>query len=308
MLWLLLFLLLSPSAVFADSATHALADQSRQRQMWFGDWASSPRIVSGCAPSVPGALTMAAFSCEAYIQDSTTNEQIYVFQGATVALGPLNAGAGNYWLAIHRDLSTAVAGWTRQAGTHYLWKVSSSRPTQPNNSMIFAKVVVTSQIDTITVVGKSGTGWADCTRFFVRTDNPKGPTVLFVNTNPSGPSAGPTEATWHDYEVETFGLPHQVKAVFLGGILGITPGSTAGLCFIAVSARADGDTLDAANYIFESIIGDASADDSDRTNAAAWIPVNDGKWEMQWNALPATRNYPTNCSHLINLAVQAACY
>lgn len=307
MLWHLAILLLSAATAYADSATHALPDQSRQKQMWFGDWASSPRIVSGCAPSVPGALTMAAFACEAYIQDPTTNEQIYVSQAATVAVGPLNAGAGNYWLAIHRDVSTAVAGWTRQAGSHYLWKLSASRPTQPSNSMIFAKVVVTAQIDTITTVGKAQTGWLDCTRYLVRNDNPKGPVALFVNTNPSGPSAGPTESTWIDYEAETFGLPHHIRAINLGGILGITPGATAGTCFLAVSARTYGDTLDAANYLFETIIGEGTTD-SDRTNASAWIPVTDGKWQMYWTSLPSTHNYPTNCSHLINLAVQAACY
>ena len=113
----------------------------------FRDWsvnASSSYIVSGCAPSVPGAsLTFDPFACRGNIVHN--NDWFHVNQAAA-SVGPLNAGNGTYWLALHRDTGTAVAGWTRQAGTHYLWQLSAAQPATPSGGYIFNRVTVVASV------------------------------------------------------------------------------------------------------------------------------------------------------------------
>jgi hypothetical protein len=125
----------------ANEGTHRLPDQSRQRQSWAGDLHSA-YTVSGCLPTVPAAsLSLGAFACEGYVKDTTTGELHYVAQ-ASAAVGPLSGGNGTYWLALHRDLSTAVSGWTRQAGTQYLWQLSSSQPVAASGTQVITRVTV----------------------------------------------------------------------------------------------------------------------------------------------------------------------
>jgi len=133
---------------WGDTATHALPDQTRQRQQWAGD-SQQPYLVSGCTPSVPGALTLGAFACEGYVRDATTSELLYVNQAAA-AVGPLNGGNGTYWLALHRDTSSSVASWTRQAGTHYLWRLTASKPADPSGGLVFSKITVAGGVITAT--------------------------------------------------------------------------------------------------------------------------------------------------------------
>src|SRR5215510_7463842 len=111
-LCLFLLLLLLPTRGFCAN-THSTPDPSAEQRAWFGD-ALAPYVVSGCLPSVPSSsLTLAAFACQGYVHD-TSGELIYVDQPAH-AVGPLSGGDGTYWLALHRDFSSAVSGWTRQA-------------------------------------------------------------------------------------------------------------------------------------------------------------------------------------------------
>lgn len=141
--WILGFVALvaSGGVAFADTATHGLADQSRQRQQWYGD-ALAPYVVSGCSPAVPGGggTTVGTFACEAYARDSTTSELLYINQETNTV--SLSGGNGTYWLAVHKDRSTSVSSWTRQSGTHYMWRISSSKPASPANGIIVAQVVV----------------------------------------------------------------------------------------------------------------------------------------------------------------------
>jgi hypothetical protein len=119
---------------------HALPSETRQRQVWAGDLLS-PYIVSGGLPSVPGgSLSFAAFACTGYVEGSD-REFRYVSQDSH-AVGPLNGGNGTYWLVLHADTSTVVTNWTRQGGTHYLWRLSASQPTLPTASTWLAQVTV----------------------------------------------------------------------------------------------------------------------------------------------------------------------
>ena len=129
--------------VFLPSAAFSANDHGQpnlESALWFGE-SQAPYIVAGCAPAVPGAsLTFAAFPCQAYVQGSA-GELVYVTQPSR-SVGPLNGGNGTYWLAAHRDLSSTVSGWTRQAGTHYLWQLATNQPNDPIGGRIVRQVTV----------------------------------------------------------------------------------------------------------------------------------------------------------------------
>lgn len=97
-------------------------------------------FVSGCTPSIPGAsLTLAAFACRGNINSNSLWTHAYQ---VAAAVGPLNAGNGEYWIAFHRDTTTAVSGWVRQGSTHYLWQFSATQPVPPTGGALFAGVTV----------------------------------------------------------------------------------------------------------------------------------------------------------------------
>ena len=96
-------------------------------------------MASGCLPATSGSTTLAAFACNAYVLSNS--QLLYVTQAAT-AVGPLSSGDGTYWLAIHKDTSTAVGGWTRQTGSHYLWQKNAIEPASPTGGLVFQEVTV----------------------------------------------------------------------------------------------------------------------------------------------------------------------
>lgn len=294
----LFFQIVLPLSAWATKNTHGTPDTQREMQEWWGDM-GVPGIVSGCAPAVPSSsLTLAAFACKGYVR-STDQGLIYVEQDAVSAVGPLNSGNGSYWLALHRDSTTTVGGWTRQQGTAYLWQFSASQPAEPSQALIFSKVTVAGGVITASDALRPGSGWVEQRVVGVRTDNPKTPSVFFVNTaTPVGPAA----ATWHQIDVTTLGIPKDAKSVDVGGILIITHGSTVEICNLTVALRAAGDTLDPLNYVFQTIEADVTG--GQRDSAYATVPVSNGIFEIQWLRTPTTGSYPTTCAFGINLAAQ----
>jgi len=126
----------SGTGVYGDNL-HGSASPQAELQAWFGDVLEG-YAVSGCLHGVPGSgLTTTAAACNAYVSASG-GELVYVTQPSKT-IGPLTNGTTN-WLAIHRDTSTAVTSWTRQSGTHYLWRASASNPGNPTNGLIIASV------------------------------------------------------------------------------------------------------------------------------------------------------------------------
>lgn len=140
---LALFVLLLCTAWLAwgDTATHALPDQSRQRQVWAGDGIPSGFVVSGCLPTVPSAsLTFSGFACQGYVKDTTTGERLWIGQAsATVTLANTN---GTHWVAVSRDTRTSHSGWSRRSGTHYLFRQSATRPTDATGVMLINRITV----------------------------------------------------------------------------------------------------------------------------------------------------------------------
>ena len=132
---------------WGDSATHGLPDQTRQRQVWHGDSVGGGFVASGCLPSVPGGLIFGAFACEAYVKDTTTDELLYVSQGAaTVTLAAVD---GTHWLGVCRDTHSTVTGWTRRDGTHYVHRQTGSEVATPSGCEVIGKVTVAGSVVTV---------------------------------------------------------------------------------------------------------------------------------------------------------------
>lgn len=124
------------------SNTHGLGSNQREMQAFFGE-ALPGYIATGCLPVVPASsLTIASFACTGY--GVSASELIYISETAAITI----ADATTTWLAIHRDQRTAVAGWTRQTGTHYLYQSSATQPPDPPGGVVFARVTVAGSVIT----------------------------------------------------------------------------------------------------------------------------------------------------------------
>jgi hypothetical protein len=92
----------------------------------------------GAAVPAPPSLTFAALSIVAYVREGINLR--YVSQAAHAVT--LTGADGHYWVAVHCDTFTAVSGWTRQPGTHYLWRASAAHPGNPLAGLTFLDVTV----------------------------------------------------------------------------------------------------------------------------------------------------------------------
>jgi hypothetical protein len=123
--------------------THQPPNTAIEQNFWWGD-AVSPYVVSGCLPAVPASsLTLGAFACEAYVRGAS-GELLYVTQAAAPVT--LANTAGSHWVAVCRDTASAVPGWTRQAGTHYLHQQSATKPEDAPGCQVIAHATVQGSI------------------------------------------------------------------------------------------------------------------------------------------------------------------
>jgi Pectate lyase superfamily protein len=146
--WLVcLVVLILPAWVWAGNTLGTGQDPAEREQVMGSLMA--PYIYAGCLPAVPaGSLTLGAFACTGFVHDgSVTPPRLLPVKQAAKGVGPLSAGDGIYWLALHRDTTTAVASWTRQTGTHYLWRKSATKPTVASGLLV-GKVTVASSVIT----------------------------------------------------------------------------------------------------------------------------------------------------------------
>lgn len=117
-----------------------LPDTLKETQSICGDLLP-PLLLSTTWPTVPGppGLTLAAFASRGYVRSSGP-DLIYVNQPAvTVTVG---SAAGLYWLALHRDTHSAVSGWTRRPGSHYLTQQAATQPAHPDGGLVFGYATV----------------------------------------------------------------------------------------------------------------------------------------------------------------------
>lgn len=143
-----------PCLLLIVSLPFLLGATVRDHAVWWADGMPAFVESGSCVPTVPSSsTTLDAFACKGYMLDAGTWRGID--QGA-VTVGPLNAGDGTYWLAIHASPSSTVGGWTRQAQSHYLWIQSATFPVTPAGALIFAEVTVSTVVTAVNTKGLTG--------------------------------------------------------------------------------------------------------------------------------------------------------
>lgn len=130
--------------------THGTPDFAAELQAIMGE-NQSPSIVSTTWPVAPvSSLTLAAFATRGFVKDGAN--LVYVEQPAAPVT--LSGADGVYWIGLHRNTSAAVPSWTRQAGTHYVWRSNPTHPADPAGGLVMTRVTVAGGI--ITVVDQVG--------------------------------------------------------------------------------------------------------------------------------------------------------
>ncbi len=148
----------------------------------------------------------------------------------------------------------------------------------------------------------AGPVWVTATEIGINPANSKGPVALFANS--AYPQYHPPRGVWHQVDVTRWGIPADAKAVLLSGILLITHGYAQQTCDVQMAFRAPGDTLDAGNYILQTI--EAAVGSGQRSNAATIVPLRGGRFEWQWRLPSETgAGYPAECAYGFNLSLQA---
>lgn len=133
------------------SNTNGVPDIASEIQALMGH-VQAPCILSTTWPIVPvTSLTLAAFATHGFVKSGA--QLVYVNQAAMPVT--LSGADGAFWVALHRDTSTAVASWTRQPGTHYLWRSNPTKPAEPAGGLILTSVTVAGGI--ITAVSQATT-------------------------------------------------------------------------------------------------------------------------------------------------------
>lgn len=127
------------------STSHDSRSTGAEQQAWWGE-AFAAFIATGGEPVVPSSsTTLDAFATAGYTIES--GKMAYVSQASHV-VGPLISGNGTYWLALHKDLTGVVFGWTRQPLTHYLWQQNGTQPDDPPGGIVFARVTMSGGVVT----------------------------------------------------------------------------------------------------------------------------------------------------------------
>jgi Chaperone of endosialidase len=127
--------------------THGGPDRALEVQALTHDFL--PAVILSATPPlvpVPPSLTLPAFATAGYVRD--TPHLVYVTQPAAAVT--LAGADGAYWLALHRNTTSAVSGWTRQPGTHYLWRPQATAPADPPGALLLAQVNVGGGVITAT--------------------------------------------------------------------------------------------------------------------------------------------------------------
>lgn len=131
------------AAPFSASArnTHGLQSQDEEMQARFADASNQGYATSGCLHGTSGTTAVALGSCMGYAKTAATTRLEY-FAETTSRTITYSGGDGTYWLIAHSQVGAAVGGWTRVDGTHYLWQLSSSKPTTPASAIFLSKSTV----------------------------------------------------------------------------------------------------------------------------------------------------------------------
>jgi hypothetical protein len=118
--------------------THGIADFAKEVQSICYDLLPACLLTSAGVTAPGSGLTLAAASCTAYARSGIDLK--YIDQPAVSVTVP-NV-AGSHWLIAHHDTHSAVASWTRRAGSHFLTQQSATQPTIPDGATLVAQLTV----------------------------------------------------------------------------------------------------------------------------------------------------------------------
>jgi hypothetical protein len=141
-----------PSAVSAralvshmppHAQTYGGTTAAAEQRAWWGD-ALSGYVPSGgnCQHATSGTTSASIAGCRAYALNPTAPMALEYLEEPSAQTVTYSGGNGTYWLIAHATVAEAVAGWTREVGTHYLWQLSASQPALPSRAVWLAKVTV----------------------------------------------------------------------------------------------------------------------------------------------------------------------
>jgi hypothetical protein len=130
------------------ATTHVQPDHAAEINAIHADLLSPAILAASWAVPAPPSMTFAPFEVYGYVLAGSPARLTYVYQ-APVSLA-LTGGDGAYWVAIHADTSTVVAGWTRRIGSHYLWRAAGTRPADPPGGLVALGVTVAGGVITAT--------------------------------------------------------------------------------------------------------------------------------------------------------------
>lgn len=118
---------------------HGIADSLKELQSVAGDLLPAT-ILSTTFPTVPvpPGMTLGAFATRAYVRSGV--DLVYCDQAAQPVT--LTGADGTYWLSISEDTWTDYAQWTRQYGTMYLTRPSSTQPADVDGLLVFCQLTV----------------------------------------------------------------------------------------------------------------------------------------------------------------------
>lgn len=120
--------------------SHVMPSMMAETQSICGDLLA-PVILASTLTTPGSGMTLPAFQTYGYVRVGSPTRLAYVNQSAAPVT--IAGGAGAYWLALMHDTHSAVAGWTRQPGTHYCWQAAATQPADPAGGLVMAGVTVT---------------------------------------------------------------------------------------------------------------------------------------------------------------------
>ncbi len=150
------------------------------------------------------------------------------------------------------------------------------------------------------------TKWASAQEILTPTGPP--PTAIFINTYNGYGVTIPWNGyiygknAWTTVDL-TPHIPADAKAVFLQGILIITHGANVETADLTINLRPPSSPEAGANYEGQTI--EAMVGGGQRSSFAAWVSVENGKFQFWWNATTSPGNWPDWSSYGVNLTVQA---
>lgn len=133
--------------------------------------------------------------------------------------------------------------------------------------------------------------------------------AVWGSTNTS-PNWGSQSNQWILTDLSPYGVPNDsdpngsAKFAFLSGMLIITHGSNAETANVTFTARIPGDTAgsDATQYLGQTL--ESQIGSGQRSNAAMWVPVKDGKIEWMYQTPSEPALYPAYSAYAVNFTLQ----